>query len=156
MDLLAPAPEDAERVVDELWLPLARDMAELDAYNELAEEFRPVAVEHRRETLADDDTFLRVAVEDGEWLGYVQATVAESPPVFARGEELRVNELWVAERARGTGIASRLLDRAEICGRERGAERAGLHVNVANEAARSLYESRGYETRRLYVDRPLP
>lgn len=155
MHLHAPGPDEAERVVDELWIPLSHEMGAVDSYNELADKFRDAAVEYRREKLAAEDTFIRVAAVDGEWVGYVQATFEESPPVFARGPDLHVNELWVAESERGQAVASRLLDAAEAWGRERGAERVGLHVNVANEAARGLYESRGYETRRLYVDREL-
>lgn len=155
MDLHAPEPAEAERVVDELWFPLAREMAALDDHNALADDPRPDAIEYRRQRLVDDATCLRVAVVDGEWVGYVQATYRESPPVFARGDALHVDELWVAPDHRGHGIATELLDRAEDWGRKRGAERVALHVNVDNESARELYAERGYDTRRLYLDRPL-
>lgn len=52
MHLHAPGPDDAERVVDDLWTPLSHEMAAVDAYNELAEEFRDAAVEYRRQKLA--------------------------------------------------------------------------------------------------------
>lgn len=155
METVTVGPDEAERVVDELWLPLAREMAALDEYNALTDAPRADAIEFRRRKLADDATFLRIAVVDGEWVGYVQATYRPSPPVFARGDELGINELWVAPGHREQGIAGELLDRAEAWGRERGAERVGLHVNVDNEAARAMYADRGYDSRRCYLDRSL-
>lgn len=155
MEFVAPEPDDAERVVEELWLPLAREMADIDPYNELAEDVRSDAVTYRRRKLSDPDVFVRVAADAGEWVGYVQATFAPSPPVFDRGDAVDVNELWVAPERRGEGLARELMARAESWGRERGAERARLSVNADNEAGRSLYESLGYEVRRLRMDRGL-
>lgn len=75
-------------------------------------------------------------------------------PESAAAERV-VDELWVDPAHRGNGIASALLDRAEDWGRERGAERATLHVDVDNESARALYVARGYDTRRLSLDTSL-
>jgi ribosomal protein S18 acetylase RimI-like enzyme len=53
----------------------------------------------------------------------------------------------VAVRARGRGVGSRLLERAEALAVERGYDLVGLEVTVDNpfnEAARALYQRRGY------------
>jgi ribosomal protein S18 acetylase RimI-like enzyme len=52
-------------------------------------------------------------------------------------------------------VADALLDRATEWGEERDCERVGLSVNAENDRARAFYERRGFEIRRLKLDRPL-
>jgi GNAT superfamily N-acetyltransferase len=151
---------EVERLVEEFWLPFAREMAEVDDYNELVDEevAREHGVSYRHEGLADDDSRVWVAEREQEreaWLGYVRASVSGSPPVFARGPTLRVGELYVVPGARGEGVADELLARATDWGEERGCERVGLSVNAENDRARAFYDRKGFETRRLKLDRPL-
>lgn len=155
MDLITPDIEDSERIVDELWLPLAREMAEMDPHNELADEVREPAVAYRREQLSSRDTTCRVLADGDSWAGYVQATYRESPPVFARGDAAHVQELWVAPDYRGEGHGERLVAAVEAWGCERNAERISLNVDERNDAARNLYASLGYEPRRLELDKHL-
>lgn len=147
---------EVERLVEELWLPFAREMAEVDDYNELVGEgiAREHVLSYRYEQLADEDSRIWVA-EREVWLGYVRASVSAPPPVFDRGPTLRVGELYVAPEARGEGVADALLDRAADWGEEQECERIGLSVNAENDRARSFYERQGFETRRLKLDRPL-
>lgn len=154
-----PLREDAaelERLVEELWLPFAREMADLDDYNELVDEgtAREHALSYRHEGLADEDSQVWIAEREG-WRGYVRASVSGSPPVFDRGPTLQVGELYVVPEARGEGVADALLDRAVDWGEKRGCERVGLSVNAENDRAQSFYERRGFDTRRLKLDRPL-
>jgi GNAT superfamily N-acetyltransferase len=147
---------EVDRLVDELWLPFADEMAAVDDYNELVGEAaaREHGIGYRHEQLADEDSRVWIA-ENGDWLGFVRASVSASPPVFARGPALRVGELYVVPEARGEGVADALLDRALDWGEERDCERAGLSVNADNDRARAFYDRRGFETRRLKLDRPL-
>lgn len=147
---------EVERLVEELWLPFAREMAALDDYNELVDEAtaRDHGVSYRYEQLEDDDSRVWIA-ERGGWIGYVRASISSPPPVFDRGLTLRVGELYVVPEVRGEGVADALLDRAADWGEERDCERVGLSVNAENDRARSFYERRGFETRRLKLDRPL-
>lgn len=155
MALYEPSPDEAERVVEELWLPLAASMADLDGYNALAPDAREAAIPYRRDLLAADDALCRVATAGDAWVGYVQAVASESPPVFARGDGVHVEELWVEPDHRGEGHATALMDAVAAWGRERGAERVSLSVNADNERAREFYASRGFDTRRLRLDRDL-
>ncbi|WP_276260491.1 GNAT family N-acetyltransferase [Haloglomus litoreum] len=158
---IRPATEADLDALFDLWSDFSREMAEMDPYNEVADgDLRAVQDDYRREALADDDQriFLAVAA-DGDGgpvpVGYVTAERKGSPPVFARGDRVNVGELYVRERYRGEGLADRLLDRALAWGRDQGCERISLSVNVDNERARAFYERRGFEPRRLKLDRPL-
>ena len=55
---------------------------------------------------------------------------------------LYVDKLWISERARGCGLGSRLLARAEEVARERGS--IGVYLSTFEHQARSFYEQRGY------------
>lgn len=83
-------------------------------------------------------------------------TVAElQEMIHLRGPVAKVKDLYVAPAARGEGVGTELLERAHEWGRDRGCERAALSVHADNDAARSCYESMGYETRYLKLDCPL-
>lgn len=55
-----------------------------------------------------------------------------------------LNDLFVAEHARGDGIASRLMDAAEQAARKAGAVRIWLRTAYDNTPAQALYEGRGW------------
>ncbi|KTG29046.1 GNAT family N-acetyltransferase [Haloferax profundi] len=152
--------DDVPSLVDELWLPFADEMTDVDQYDALAEDVdvRADAVAYRQDQLADEDVQTFVAVDgDGDacLVGYTTIVYSESPPIFARGPVAKVKDLYVAPDARGEGLGTELLERAHEWGRERGCERAALSVHARNEAAQSCYESIGYETRYVKMDRPL-
>lgn len=146
---------EIETLVDDLWLPFAKEMAELDPYNRLADDVRADAVDYRQTTLEDDSFATFVADTDGTIVGYTVVSYKESPPVFARGPEANVEEVYVKPAWRGAGIADRLMDRAESWGDDRGCDIITLSVNEANETARELYDSRGYFIRRHRMHKPI-
>lgn len=78
-----------------------------------------------------------VGEEDGEVLGYAGAMVIAG--------DAHLMNIAVDERARGTGLGRRLLERVMRDTRELGAERITLEVRPSNTAAIHLYESGGLE-----------
>ena len=115
------------------------DGSDGDAYTVVAvpetdEERRPP---ERAAALADPTVGDAAAVDAGtlddpaRYAGYASAAAGESPPVFARGDPLYVTELYVRPEYRGDGLATDLLDAVEAWGRDRGCERAELHMNVS-------------------------
>jgi len=64
-----------------------------------------------------------------------------------------VDNLYVRPDQRGDGVGSALLDHAEDALRERGVDVLAVEALAANEAARRLYESRGYATHRVTLER---
>ena len=84
----------------------------------------------------DDDAQHLVAVEGGR--------VVATCRLLHEGTTTKLGRLAVAAEARRRGIASGRLAYADAIARARGSERIVLH---AQTAARSLYESDGYEPR---------
>ena len=89
------------------------------------------------------ESVLFIAFDDGEPRGFVQLY-----PIFTSVEMRRMwllNDLFVRETARGTGVGRALMRRAEEHARETGA--AGLTLSTAtdNVTAKALYESERYE-----------
>lgn len=60
-----------------------------------------------------------------------------------KGEEL--NQFYVAETARGTGLAAALIADAEVCLTDNGVKRAWLACAIGNWRAARFYEKAGWE-----------
>ncbi|WP_396611768.1 GNAT family N-acetyltransferase [Haloferax sp. S1W] len=157
MDVRPLRADDVPALVDDLWLPFATEMGELDEYDALADDghVRTNAMAYRQRQFADDDVETFVVEADGSFLGYATVSYTESPPVFDRGATAKVTELYVTPDARGRSLGTTLLDRAHEWGSERDCEYAALSVHARNETAQACYEQAGYETRYLKMDRPL-
>ncbi len=153
MDIRRVQDDEVEQFVDDLWYPFSREMADLDPYNALADGIREAEVAFRREQFDDDDIATFVAADDGTFAGYTAVEYEDSAPVFARGPKANINDVYVVPDYRGNGLADDLMERAERWAADRGCEYVSLSVNVDNETARRVYESRGYATRRLKMDK---
>jgi len=66
--------------------------------------------------------------------------------VWTGSEDCSLEDIFVEESARGSGIGRALAEAALARARERGCARVELDVNEANPAARALYESLGFES----------
>ena len=78
--------------------------------------------------------------------------------IWRAGGDCLVEDVFVAEPARGRGVARALLELATDRARERGCRRMELDVNEANEAGLALYRSFGFQEgapRDLYLRRHL-
>ena len=143
------AADEVTALVDELWLPFAREMAAAEPHDAPADESaaREQAVVYRRGRVADDEvvTYVVPAGDGGTFAAYAEAEVRASPPVSERGAECYLRGVYVRPGDRGRGLADGLLDRVEAWGRERGCEHVTLDVHPGNDAAKALYEGRGYE-----------
>lgn len=67
--------------------------------------------------------------------------------VWWAAEDALLEDLYVLESARGSGLGRALLDLAVQEARERGCRRIELDVNDNNEAALALYRSLGFDNR---------
>jgi len=139
---------EAERITRQLWLPLAREMEETSSYNELKDNLDiGSCIEHKREGIREEGEYVFIA-EDRELLGFVSATIKETPPVFTRGDKMKINELYVKPEARRKGIASKLLEKAEKTAEKENCDTVELYVNVRKQKAKQAYMKNGFETER--------
>lgn len=151
MHIRQASPEDAVAIVDELWLPFAREMEAMDEYNALAADVRPAAISHRKKKLSQENYCSLLALEDDALVGFTSGEIRDSAPVFDRGATLAISEAYVRPEWRQREIGSALLAALEAWGDKRGYETASLSVNADNHAAKALYERRGFEIKRLQM-----
>jgi len=90
---------------------------------------------------------------DRDLVAFVSTSVDECPTVFDRPDRLVVGDIYVGEPYRGTGTASRLMERAVIDAREEDCGELRLDVDVDNERATTFYEKQGFEPYRKQLTR---
>lgn len=108
---------------------------------------RPVDTLRARNFLLDrierGESVIFLAWRSGRALGFVQLY-----PAFASLSQARswiLNDLFVAEEARGTGAARALMAAAAALGRDSGAVELLLQTARDNETAQRLYRALGWE-----------
>ncbi|MEF8801984.1 MAG: GNAT family N-acetyltransferase [Halolamina sp.] len=92
------------------------------------------------ETIDDEENAVVVAEEDGEIVGFSQASIVEGPDTVGRIEWIHVDP-----DHRGSGVGSRLLDRIEAELASAGASRIEGRVLEANQEGKTFYKQRGYK-----------
>lgn len=115
-----------------------------------------------RRLAGDPNTeYLLGAVAGGPPAGVVQQRYRHS--VWTGSEDAWLEDLYVTEEARGTGLGRALTGYAMERAQDRGCGRIQLDVNAANAPAKTLYESLGFSPWQdhpggdaLYMTRKLP
>lgn len=146
---------------DQVW-PLARDLAtsylvERPAFDQSFASLlaHPDALVLIAETLTNPANPVGLAnptslkAPGGEAVGYLLAT--SHPAFHANGPVVWVEEVMVAESARGTGVGRQLMAAAEAWGHRRGAR----YVALATRRAAPFYQALGYEDSAVYFKKPL-
>jgi GNAT superfamily N-acetyltransferase len=149
-----PTAGEASLVADRLLVPSYEAAAENDPeFGELAPEaIEDPGIGFWRD---HDDRTLFVAEVDGALVGVVTGRHEPSPPIYARGDRVICDGLFVLPAFRRRGIAAALVDRLEAWGRDRGAEYASLQVHVENEVAREFWTGAGYDPKFESCYKPL-
>lgn len=98
----------------------------------------------------DSEHAFRLAEDADGLLGYCKLGPLTIPGE-AQGTARELRQLYLAERAKGRGIAQALMDWAIATARDGGAEELWLTVYVDNHRARRLYERYGFEDRGPYA-----
>jgi ribosomal protein S18 acetylase RimI-like enzyme len=141
-------PGDADAVAD-LWVALVESQHPHGTHLRGAPN-RAVAREFLAASAADDALYV---ARDGGLVGFVQVHVADGAfdTDAVRGV---VDNLFVVPGRRDEGVGSRLLDAAEDALARKGAGVVSVEAMADNDAARRLYESRGYRSHRVEYERP--
>jgi GNAT superfamily N-acetyltransferase len=128
---------------DQIW-PLARALATSYVVE------RPAFNRSFASLLADPTALVLIAERpSGGLVGYLLAT--SHPAFHANGPVVWVEEVMVAEPARGTGVGRQLMAAAEAWARRRGAR----YVALATRRAAPFYQALGYEDSATYFRKPL-
>ncbi|MCL2316698.1 MAG: GNAT family N-acetyltransferase [Actinomycetia bacterium] len=103
----------------------------------------------------DEDASYLIAEVDGTPIGYALARIVASAPEADNGTGPTgvLDELFVAESARGCGAGTGLLDASLAWLRSRGPRRVRLDAYAWNAPARALYERCGFTVSSLCYDR---
>ena len=94
--------------------------------------------------LQRDDAVVFVAEREGQVVGYVYAGIEPQSWKELRDEAGFIHDVYVDEPARRCGVATALLEAAAAWLAGRGMPRIVLWTAAPNEAARSLFERRGF------------
>lgn len=149
---------------DELWelkrafeleLGSGGDGTKARTYEEkLTEQYRDRYLSWVQRCVEENDLCVQVADGDEGLVGYV-FVLPESLAHIWDGAVL--NELFVVEHARGTGLGNELVEAAIAVAREQSLplDRLLLDVDESNERARAFYERHGFEHWGEMVSRPL-
>jgi len=109
--------------------------------------------------------FLQARLERGESVVFL-ATLEGRPAGFTQLYPLfttvglapiwLLNDLFVVEQARRSGVARALLDAAREHGRTTGARRLMLNTETTNHAAQAAYEEQGWQREERFLTYELP
>ena len=134
--------EDAEEIVSNLWMPLAREMQDYSD-REFSEDIREKALEKRRETVESDEGICFVAEDDG-LVGLVSASIDRENGLFKQPGTAYVHDLYVEPDYRREGLASNLMAKIEAWALKQGCELIEFSVDSPNESAIEFYRGEGY------------
>lgn len=129
-----PLSPDARRLIDQSEAALRAVYPPEECFSFTAEE------------LADKATQFLVARDDGEAIGCIA--------LVDQGGYGEIKRLYVAERARGIGVARALIEEAEAAARDIGLGVLMLETGHALHEAVSLYRAMGYREREAFGDYP--
>ncbi|GAA0645039.1 GNAT family N-acetyltransferase [Salarchaeum japonicum] len=122
------------------------DDAKEAAYEaKLTDEYREEYLSWVADCVAENPRSVQVAVEDGRLVGYVFVLPESLAYIW---DSAVLNEVFVKESYRGTGVADDLLEAALDAARDMSLplDRIVLDVDPANERARAFYDRYGFSS----------
>ena len=122
----------------------AATFGHLYAPQDLAAFFASCTPEAWRAELTDPVVAYRLAERDGELVGYAKLGPLKLPATPS-GPAAELNQLYLAEEAKGTGVAAELMAWVLATARARGAGELFLSVYVDNHRAKRFYARYGFE-----------
>jgi len=131
-----------------------RYVAGLRPGSEIAADYAATVMKNVREA----GGAILMARQDGETVGFVSAWIRVDEDLLLQEDVRRhayISDIYVEERVRQNGIASRLLSEIERTMRSRGCSRIRICSKAANDAAMKCYESAGYQQCEVDFSKPL-
>lgn len=136
---------EIQDVVTELWRPFAEGMADRSDRFDLAEDASDSMIANLSNGIRQDNVFALVAEDDSELVGYILLEVRSAPPIFTRGLDGAIDQLYVKPSHRRKGVGEDLLDQAAVIAEEKGAENLVLTLDADNEAGLEFYDALDFD-----------
>jgi ribosomal protein S18 acetylase RimI-like enzyme len=157
---IRPATVDDAGGIASIFLESAEHHARLDPARYAVPSLEGIAAPYRQARHrpdAGEESITLVAEHGGEIVGFIEARLDHSPdPMHRPLRYCDITEIAVARPHRNRGIGSRLLQAAEVWGREHGADFAALEYHAANADAAWFYQRRmGYRVSHITAIKPL-
>ena len=140
-----PAGLDDFEAVAHLFAAVRGYNATLDLRFALAASWRELLREQFMRTHADPDALWLLAWRGPQPVGLLVVDTHLDSPLLAQRRWAEVQALYVAPDCRGTGLAQRLMAKAQAWAGTRGLDRVQVHAATANEHARGFYRRCGFQ-----------
>jgi len=144
---------------------IERFMAGLQAHecmledNRAAPEDSTIAhVDYLLDDMARNSGCAFIAEIDGQPVGFIACSIDADNGAYVKPAQRRfgyINDIFVDETARGTGIANLLVEAAEAHCRAQGVDQMRLYALANNKLARAYYEKSGWSTYEVSYRKPL-
>jgi len=148
MRIRQAVPGEGALIAEEFWYPLAEEMTEYSALNELTPDALDSAADGFEHMLAADDRRIFLLEVEGTPAGFLNVVLGEHP-TRVRGAYAEVTDLYVAEGFRNRGNGTGLLEKAEAVAAAEGCDSVEISAEWANEGARRLYERLDYDPKQV-------
>ena len=109
------------RIVGEMWISLLNDGAAYSTYFQPADDAFVRWKTDFEDWLTSTERYLAIAEAGNNPVGYIHACTWVLPPIFAGIDEVFVNEIFVVEDYRQTGVARELLQGVQDWAKGKGA-----------------------------------
>ena len=122
-----------------------------DAYRQFYGKDSDIGAARRflRDRFDHGESVIFLAFDGDAAVGFTQLYPSFSSTALAR--VFILNDLFVAQDHRRSGVATRLLDAATTYARSLGAVRVSLNTDTANTTAQATYEARGWQRDQAFL-----
>ena len=124
--------------------PLFDDMIFWRESGQEREPLEATVSEKVKKELENPDLYVYAAKVDNRYVGWISLVYIPKVGRWQGQGHVYVDELWVAPKYRGQGLAKELMKKADELVTKLGAIGARLYVNTGNPTAKRLYERCGY------------
>ena len=106
-------------------------------------------------TSKSDRSIVLVAEAAGKAVGYAWATLEERDWMMLLDACAALQDIWVDQEARRSGVARALMEGIVARAKEKGAPRLVLHTAAKNETAQRFFEAMGFRRTMIEMTREL-
>ncbi len=152
MEIVLAEDSHIPRIV-EVWEEFARFHEDMDPRYPMVDNARFGYEEHLKNLMAEADTLVLVALDNGKVVGLSIAQVRKSSPAFKRGRFGFIDEMAVKAEYRRRGVGTQILEKILDWFKSRNIDMIELDVAAANQVGYPFWKKHGFRAylHRLYM-----